>query len=642
MTATFRAELIFGSNAEEAAAAAVKASDTMSKAQINAQSKIAATIARGDPLKALQVQQFKELQSVYELEKKKTISVRDAEQARKQLTEKFAKERLAIEQQTAAQVVSISKSGISANGSLEKSAKTLKEQMAQVGAAVTQVGGAFGGMGGQAVQASSAIVGSFGAGGVVGIALAATGIAVTVVAGEWQKLQARIQESAAAARAASADFRTAANKGVEDARAKLEQLTGGAGSGSARTGELAGAGAATARGRIAELEARLAADAGRGDLEAERNRLNVATGGGRSLNADPNDVARLGEIRAQLSAGAGSIGGAMSATMRASTEQELADLKASLPALEEQALVWREIAERERQADAAKAESKTGRAMLSAEGKADRDRMESASRMSADREYAALPELRARANASSDEDKIASFQARFKADAGKLDSAEAARSSADINLRSTAAGVVATDTGKIMADFADAAGPAAALGMAKVGVDAANSFLDSFSAALKSGKPEDIFKGILQMLPAALSLLGPVGAVGGGLIGGIGKLLGFREGGAIPQGRNGLGISEDATLVGMHRREVIFNEQAAASFPGGFPQAVRVGMGLEALPSGGGVEQHVHLHQSFAPTETRAAYQSHLAPAMAATFDDRQSALTRSAIARAVAEPRSF
>lgn len=637
MTATFRAELIFGSNAEEAAAAAVKASDTMSKAQINAQSKIAATIARGDPLKALQVQQFKELQSVYELEKKKTISVRDAEQARKTLTEKFSKERIAIEQQTAAQVVSISKSGVSANGSLEKSAKSLKEQMAQVGSAVTQVGSAFGGMGGQAVSAGSAIVGSFGAGGLVGIALAATGVAVTVVAGEWQKLQGQINASAAAARAASNDFRVAANKGLEDAKAKLGQLTGGVGSGSEREGALAAGGAETARARLAKLEAQLAADAGRGDLVAERNRLNVATGGGRSVNADPNDVARLGELRAKLADG-----GAIGDTLRESIQQEIADLKASLPALDEQALVWREIAERERQADAAKSESKLGRAALSAEGKADRDRFEAASRLQSDREFAALPEMRAAMGASSDEEKIAAFQARFKADTGKLDAAESARTSADINLRKTAAGVAATDTSKIVSEFQDAATPAAILGFGKLGVDAANSFLDNFSDALKSGKPADIFKGLLGMLPAALSLFGPAGAAGGGILSGIGSLLGFRDGGAIPQGRNGLGVSEDATLVGMHRREVIFNEQAAASFPGGFPQAVRVGMGLEALPSGGGVQIHQHVHQSFAPTETRAAYQAHLAPAMAMTFEDRQSPLVRSSLARSVAEPRSI
>jgi hypothetical protein len=627
MTATFRAELIFGSNAEEAAAAAVKASDTMSKAQINAQSKIAATIARGDPLKALQVQQFKELQSVYELEKKKTISVRDAEAARKQLTEKFAKERLAIEQQTAAQVVSISKTGISANGGLEKSAKTLKEQMAQVGTAVSQVGGAFGGMGGQAITAGSSIAGAFGSGGLVGVALAGTATAIGIIAAEWKKIQDGIKAQKAANDQLRKDAVNAGTYGEEAALKALADLTTKPGDSSAERAKAFGefASANAAKGSAAAMRA----DALAGGLGGAEAALAAARADA-SAEMDPTSR-RAANARASAAQIALED---LKARIR-DTRAEADDANAAATEAAKAAAAYARLSIAER----AKADAKEGKVTDAKEAKA---LATGASRLQDDREYAALPELRARANASSDEEKIAAFQARFASDTGKIDAADSARTSADLNLRKTAAAVGATDTAKIMQDFADAAGPAAALGMAKVGVDAANSFLDSFSAALKSGKPEDIFKGILQMLPAALSLFGPPGMVAGGLLSGVGKLLGFRDGGAIPQGRNGLGVSEDATLVGMHRREVIFNEEAAASFPGGFPQAVRVGMGLEALPSGGGVQIHQHVHQSFAPTETRAAYQAHLAPAMAATFEDRQSPLVRSSLARSVAEPRSF
>jgi hypothetical protein len=117
------------------------------------------------------------------------------------------------------------------------------------------------------------------------------------------------------------------------------------------------------------------------------------------------------------------------------------------------------------------------------------------------------------------------------------------------------------------------------------GLDAAEQFAGSFAKFMDSKDPKDLFKGLLSAASGILNLVLPGAGTVANIIGGFFERGGGAYGYALPQGRSGMATGNiDGMQSMLHKREVVFKEDVVDSFPGGYPQAVRVGMGFEPVP----------------------------------------------------------
>lgn len=588
MSTPFQAELLLSTNVPEAVKKAVEGIDSLTVAQQKAQAKIAAIIAKGEPQKALEQQLAKDFVALENLARKDVKLREQVEKEKAALVAKFANDRVQLELKAQEAVKQAAIQSVKNTDVLQNQVKALKEPLSQVASGANALGAAFGGAGGQATQAITSIVGAFGAGGPAAVALAGTVAVVGLLVTKYGDLRASVEESRKTWRDAQSELSKTSMGQLEtsqEAIAKLRmKLAGGnVDVNTLRSQSFAAGGAASdAEGRVSLQQTRVA------NIERMRAENAAAVAAWRASSGHGLDD--------KSNAGRPVLSSAASDEDLAREKQALADAisyrdtqRAIAGSLNEQADLLLRVARAEKARTAAtkaKSGAKSEEESWAGSMTTGRDELELMGGM-----FGESPKQHA--------DRIERDQKKqdkiFKAGFGGLGAATRDATSHLQKVQFTK-GEFDNEQKKLAEDATKA--------WADAGINSAENFADAFVKVMDSKNPKEFFGALLKSAAGFLPLLmgGPAAGIGGSLLGLVGGL--FERGGgtygySLPSGRGGLGTGNaDDMLTRLHKREVVMREDVADSFPGGYPQAVRVGMGYEPVPGSGGGGQVVNVYAS--------------------------------------------
>ena len=642
MSTIFQTEIRASSNVGAVIDESVRSLDGLTVAQKKAQLQIASIIAKGDVTKAVQLEAVKQLKAIEEMERKGKISAEEAAKARQAIHANATAQVVALEQKAAAEVERAHAKSAAAVVPLQQQVKGLKEPLSNVAQLANGLGSAFGAAGSAASQVVTGIAGAFGAGGPVAIALAGTAAAIGLVVTEYRSLREEADaagRAAAAAQAAlSGEIRSRteqvqndnrrrelrlAGKNVEatELRSEAERVRGGA--------EGLDVTAANAEARLAENRRQMAVLEEAAAIRAEKERGTVRTSEQQSV------LLEAGQIQTRL-------GGVTFDTLRDRIKADEEQLRA---ARESAAAARLEADELER---AAKLEEQI------AEQAKEKEKAKKGSAAAAKEERDAVREELDFTDGKASADDLAMggmFFGGSPLEIAKIDKEgrdkkleKGFRNFGDVSDQDFTKRLQQSQQQQVE-DQQRLADQAAGV-WKDAGLDAGESFATGLRNYLESKDPADLFGGVLSAAGSILDVFLPGAGRVANFVGGLFEGGGIPHAFALPSGRGGLATGNiDAMPAWLHKREVVFKEDVVDAFPGGLPQAARIGMGVEPLSSlgGGGAPQvHYHQHQSFAPTETRFAYQHHLEEQMRASAADRATPLFMLELKRQVLPERPY
>lgn len=201
------------SNLPEVLSADERALQNQRRAREKAERDLARIIERGDPLKALERRQQRELQQLEKFAQQQLISAERLEQARTQILERHVAQRIALEERQAQAAQRLQQQAAAVQAAeLNK----LKTRITDVRSAVGALSGASAGLFGQWSAGAASILGAFASGGAV--ALAISGITAGISA-----LTARIREQREETRRLEEEALKAARKAAQDLEDRIRR-----------------------------------------------------------------------------------------------------------------------------------------------------------------------------------------------------------------------------------------------------------------------------------------------------------------------------------------------------------------------------------------------------------------------------------
>lgn len=678
--AYLRAVLTLDTNADRAAAAIAEASAGMSRSMTKAQRDIAAILARGEPLKQLNIQLAKELEAVKANEDKKKITAQQAEEVRTKLVADFTAKRKQLEEQAAAaavqatsaastkSTVEMQKIGTATVG-LQSKIKGLNEPLEGLRAGLNQLGGGAGSAVGQVGALAQGLVGLGGKAGAIGAVVAGVGLVAAKSFEEFQKAEAaRLQFEAlnqtfGVTRDEVNAIRTAFRGYSEDLDTKTVQSLIAAGKQAGlSTEEMRSLGAEIQRaanltgkdfkdaaidafGRF-KKEARESSEALTGLLRSMDQRLAGVTP--EDAIADKavdeaekrRDTARkeLERLRAQQARGLGAFSGTLAQRQEALAdipktiaEQERILLLAEKDVTEE---VQKRTAFREKEAELLRQAALDRELAGLGGGGGGRVGRGGGKRKGPTTDWDAAPGLAwpsedaLRVGAGPQEmDFSEGLAGELGAADAEVEAARKANARKRLEEQFAPAQAGAANLAGEMDDLAAEAEKGAIEGFAKAGVSAAESFITNFKRFQESKDPKDLFKGILGAATGILSLFFPGAGLVGGLIGSILEKGGTPHAVPIPQARSGMtlwpGVNHDARPVIAHTGELIPKASQVAQFPGGYAAADRWARGKDPFPTVAAGPAGVTVVVT-PPSDSAAAVQAVVAPGLVRRLDNHQ------------------
>lgn len=658
------------SNVPEVLAADERALQAQRRAREKAERDLTRLIDRGDPLKALERRQQRELETIRKMLDQQLITVERYEEARTQLAQRHAAERQQIEERAAQAAARVQ---AQAAQQQTQALSRIKGGINDVRGAVGALSGVTQSMFGQWAAGATSLLAAFASGGAISLAITGITAGITALTDRIREQREEVARLEAEARRAA----QAADKALEDRIRRAEEA--------AQRRQDAALGTDRELVETQQLLGELTAEAGRvqADLTDAQARL-VRAGSELAAAREAAQGVETERVRAAEQATASALGQVRRLTREYETLQSRIDRTASALHTLGQTARSSGTPRTPTGSGAVRETERFGVELMRAQEEAERVRelMEDGLRRSRDtiRRYAAEAQrdiaayLRQadpfRALDIETRDQVETIEARIRElQAIARDPAlraEAVAAIADLEAQLTAVHEryrQQRDELEIRAIeqryklVRDNAGEAPKLDEQEakqweaLGWQTGAHILSGIASYLRTNDPLELLRTLLMIgggianifLPGAGSIIGAIG----GFFDRGGPPFAFRgsyRGSYIPEGRRGLalgwGPSKDAKPAWLHPGEVVMPADVVARDFGGLPEAMAVAAGRGLPPRGPGmVVERIEI-RAFDSADALRGLRTSLAPAQVERRSARQGALEASSLRAWGAAPR--
>lgn len=661
------------SNVPEVLAADERALQAQRRAREKAERDLTRLIDRGDPLKALERRQQRELETIRKMLDQQLITVERYEEARTQLAQRHAAERQQIEERAAQAAARVQ---AQAAQQQTQALSRIKGGINDVRGAVGALSGVTQSMFGQWAAGATSLLAAFASGGAVSLAITGITAGITALTDRIREQREEVARLEAEARRAA----QAADKALEDRIRRAEEA--------AQRRQDAALGTDRELVETQMLLGELTAEAGRvqADLTDAQARL-VRAGSELAAAREAAQGVETERVRAAEQATASALGQVRRLTREYETLQSRIDRTASALHTLSQTARSSGTPSTPTGAGAVRETERFGAELMRAQEEAERVRelMEDGLRRSRDtiRRYAAEAQRDIMAYLRQ-ADPWAALDAELRREVEQIEGrmrelqaiardpslrAEAIRAQEELEAQLTAVrerylhernqleiAAIEAQRKAINAEFKRNSAEAIADTKERekweqVGWRAGASVVAGMARYLETNDPLDLLRTLLTIGAGVANIFLPgvggiIGAIGGFFDRG-GPPFAFRgsyRGSYIPEGRRGLalgwGPSKDAKPAWLHPGEVVMPADVVARDFGGLPEAMAVAAGRGLPPRGPGmVVERIEI-RAFDSADALRGLRTSLAPAQVERRSARQGALEASSLRAWGAAPR--